>query len=288
MNTTSKIMKFLFWVIVIALLVTPVGLIIRISDREKSRYAAPDIPEFVDTSYGAIAVSERMDVKERITVNGVFQSFTYEYVELKQEDPSRIRWEISVGDEIQKGQRIGTYKGEAVLAECSGLVDEIQSYSMDDAYIKVQKASPVELVSDVSPGTLVMMQYAKELTTADGEPAELVYASEIRNADGRVRVRLQIESEKYYLNQHVEDMVFYTGNVFMQTLVLPKGCLYQKKTGEGEPWYVREVKEDGTLFGEREVELGYEDDGYVCVTGIEEGRYFDASYAQFSGGGDDR
>ena len=285
MKVRSKIFKCLFWLSIIALLVAPIGLICEISNREKQQYAVPTPPKFVETAFGAIVASERRDMEESVSASGVFQSFTYEYMELKQKDPSQIRWLVCEGDEIQTGQILGTYRGAEVLATCTGLITQMQTYSSTNAFIKVQQANPVVLVCDVSPSVLISLKLAKELKTADGEAAELVYAATIRNSDGSTRVHLQIDSEAYFLNQSVEEMYFYTGNSYTQALVLPKDCLYQKVAGEDELWYVRQVTEDGVFLAEVEVKIGYLNQEYVCVTGITEGQYFDAGYAQFSEGG---
>lgn len=285
MKVALKILKCLFWILVISLLIAPIGLIYETSNREKMEYMVPDPPVFVETAYGSVAVAERMDIKDSVSLSGVFQSFTYEYMELTQKEPSLIRWSVSVGDEIQAGQSLGTYKGESIIAEYSGLLSEIQAFNSSNAYLKIQQATPVVLVSDVSSNTLLSLKYAKELSTMDGEPVELVYTAVIRNSDGSTRVHLRIDSDAYFLNQPVEEISFYTGNEYLQTLVLPEGCLYQKISGEDEPWYVRQVTEDGVFIAEREVGRGYSNDEYVSVTGIEEGQFFDAGYGRFAKGG---
>lgn len=285
MKVASKVFKCLFWLIIVALLVAPIGLIYEISNREKQQYVVPTPPKFVETAFGTIVASERRDMEESISLSGVFQSFTYEYIELKQGEPSQIRWLVSEGDEIQTGQILGTYRGSNILATCSGLISQIQAYSSANAFVKVQQANPVVLVCDVSQATLLSLKLAKELTTYDGEAAQLAYVASIRNSDGSTRVHLQIESESYFLNQPVKELYLYTGNSYSQALVLSKDCVYQKVAGDHEPWYVRQVTADGIFVGEIEVEIGYSDQDYVCVTGIAEGQYFDAGYAQFAKGG---
>lgn len=282
MKFLSRLLKCLFWVLVLALLAAPIGLIYEISNREKQAYVVPEPPVFVETAYGTIAAAERMNMKESVLITGSFQSFTYEYMELTQRDPAQIRWNISAGDEIQTGQIIGMYKGDEIKAECSGLVREIQAYSSTNAYIKVQAPSPVVLVCDAAPGTLLSLKYAKAPSTQDGETVSLVYTADIRNSDGTTRIHLGIDSDDYFLNQTVEEMCIYTGNEYMNSLVLPKECLYQKTAGEKEPWYVRQVREDGVFLEEIEVGRGYEDQDFVCVTGIQEGQFFDAGYGQFA------
>ena len=281
MKVISKLAKVLFCLLILALLAAPLGLIYEISNREKHQYATPTAPDFVEMAYGTIAEAERRDLRESVSLTGVFRSDTYEYIELKQSEPSKIRWDISVGDEIQKGEQIGTYKGEAITASVSGLVAEISAY---DGYIKVQLATPVFLECDVSAKTLVLLKNGQALTTEDGEAVTLIYTAMIRNGDGTTRVRLKIDSEAYFLDQIVEELLIYTGNVYMQTLVLPEKCLYQRTAGEDEPWYVRQVTEGGKLIGEVEVTRGYSDGEWVSVTGIEEGQFFDAGYRQIAEG----
>lgn len=236
----------------------------------------------METAYGRVMEAERRDMRETVRVSGIFRSRTYEYIELEQDEPSKIRWDVSVGDELQEGQVIGTWEGEAVIAPISGLLAEMNTFG---GYLKVQMASPVLLECDVSPKVLATLKYAQALTTEDGEAVTLAYTALIRNSDGTTHVRLQIESEDYFLDQAVEDLLLYTGNVYMQTLVLPEDCVYQRSAGENEPWYVREVTEDGRLIGEVEVGRGYSDGEWVSVTGIGEGRFFDAGYKQIAGGG---
>ena len=106
MKVISKLEKVLFWLLILALLAAPLGLIYEISNREKQQYATPTAPDFVEMAYGTIAEAERRDLRESVSLTGVFRSETYEYIELKQNEPSKIRWDISVGDEIQTGEQI--------------------------------------------------------------------------------------------------------------------------------------------------------------------------------------
>jgi len=281
MKAITQLVKVLFFLLILALLAAPLGLIYEISNREKQQYATPTAPNFVEMAYGTIADAERRDLLESVTLTGVFRSDSYEYIELKQKEPSKIRWDISVGDEIQAGEQIGIYKGEAITTSVSGLVAEINPYN---GYIKIQLAAPVFLECDVSAKTLILLKSGQALTTENGEAITLLYTAMIRNSDGTTRVRLNIDSEEYFLDQVVEELLVYTGNVYMQALVLPEKCLYQRTAGEDEPWYVRQVTEGGKLIGEVEVTRGYSDGVWVSVTGIEEGQFFDAGYRQIAEG----
>lgn len=283
MKQRTKFWKGLFWMLILVLLIAPLGLIFEISGWEKQQYATPVPPKFVETAYGRIEEALRIDMEETVLVTGTFRAQAYEYIELKQSDPGKIRWDISIGEEIQKGQKIGTYKGADMVATIDGLVIDINAYG---GYIKVQMAEPVWLECDVSAKTLSYLRNAKTLLTEDKESVELIYAAKIRNPDGTIRVGLKIDSDVYYLDQKVENLPIYTGNIYMQTLVVPEECLYQRVAGEKEPWYVREVTESGEFVGEIEVAKGYSNGEWVSVTGISEGRFFDAGYKQIVEGDD--
>ena len=67
--------------------------------------------------------------------------------------------------------------------------------------------------------------------------------------------------------------------------MLPEDCLYQKIAGEDEPWYVQQVSADGFFIGEMQVEKGYGDGNYCCVSGVGENQYFDSGYKAIVGNG---
>ena len=280
----SAMGKGLLWLLILALLVLPLGLIYEISNREKAVYATPTAPAFVETAYGPVIDAQRMDIQESILLSGTFCPRTYEYIELKQQEPSKIRWNIGIGDEIQEGQVLGTYQGDDVTAPISGLVTEMNAYTPGDAYLKVQLSAPLLLECDVSQKNLIALKYATDLKTEDGEAVTVDYIANIRNADGTTHVRLSIDSDAYFLNQVVEDMKIHTGGVYQQALVLPESCVYQRVPGEDNPWYVRQVTEFGQFVREVEVGRGFSDGEMVCVTGVNVGEWFDSGYKAIAGG----
>ena len=105
-----------------------------------------------------------------------------------------------------------------------------------------------------------------------------------KNTDGTTTVHLSIDSEQYTCGQEVRELRFYTGRVYSKTLVLPEKCVYQKEVGEGQPWYARMVDENGVLIAELPVQIGYTNGEVVCVSGIEEGAWFDSGYKAVIGG----
>ena len=81
-----------------------------------------------------------------------------------------------------------------------------------------------------------------------------------------------------------QDLRLYTGRIYRSVLMLDADCVYQKESGEEQPWYVRQVTPEGTFLREIEVCVGYRDGSRVCVTRIEEGTWYDAGYKALMAG----
>ncbi len=284
MKIAKKVFKCLFWVLIVALLLAPVGLIYELSNQEIARYQMPDPPQFVQTSYGTVVRAERRDMAETLAVTGKFISETLAYQELDYKTPSRIRWTVKAGQEVQEGQVLGTYLGEDIISQYSGKLSAINTYG-EDPYLEIELLAPLVMECYVNQKTLRTLQQAKELTTEDGEAVSIQYVSVIPNGGGDLRILLSIDTDYYYYGETVTDLLLHTGYDYLHALVLPESALYQKTEGENEPWYAFQVKESGEAIGEVEVSRGYSDGTYVCVTGVEAGDCFDTGYGAIKGGG---
>lgn len=282
MRIVKSLLKYVFWVLIVALLLAPVGLIYQISNQEIARYQMPDPPQFVQTSYGAVVQAERRDVEELVSVSGTFISNTLVYQELDYKTPSRIRWTVKAGQEVQEGQVLGTYLGEDVLCQHSGKLMSINSYG-DEPYLEIQLLSPLVMECYVSRSVLGTLQRAKELTTSDGAAVTIDYVSTIPDGAGNLRILLNIDTDYYYYGETVTDLTLRTGHEYMQALVLPVSALYQKTAGEDEPWYVYRIKANGEADGEIEVTIGYSNGAFACVSGVKAGEYFDTGYGAIKG-----
>lgn len=285
MKVLKAILKCLFWVLILALLVAPLGLIYEISNREMEAYQAPEVPKLKEMAYGEVVQAQRTDILEYLTVSGKFTSDTFAYMELDYRYPNRIRWHYGVGDEVQEGQVLGTYNGKEILSQYTGIISEMNYYDTENSYIKINLLSPVVLECNVSSSTLSSLRRSEELTLSGGQAVTLLYAAQVRNPDGTTKVKLSIDNDRYYYGQELEKLDIYTGNKYMQALVLPADCLYQTEPGEDNPWYARKVTAEGQFMQEVEVGIGYSNGYHVCVTGVGEGDYFDAGYAEVVKGG---
>ena len=71
MKVIKIISKCIFWVLILALLLSPLALIYELSNREMEQYKMPDPPQFVQTSYGTVVQAERRDMAETESVSGI-------------------------------------------------------------------------------------------------------------------------------------------------------------------------------------------------------------------------
>lgn len=273
-----KILKVLFWMLIIVLLVLPLGLISQISSAEMEEYAPADSPVIRQSAIGTPVKATRQDVELRVNVTGSFTSTEVAFMELTQRKPYNIRWIVSYGDEIQIGQVLGYYNGDPVISSVEGILRDI-STSTDNAYLSVGCFSPLVLECMVEDKTLdSLLQCRENLTLSDGSKVELVYIAKAKNADGTTMVRFSLAREGDAYGSAVKDLPICLGAGYPQVVVLPVDCVYQKTSGEDAPWFVRHVTEEGILIEELQVKVSYSDGNLAVVNGIQEGQWFDSGY----------
>ena len=276
-------MRFIFALLILALLAAPLYLIHRISADEIRNYNTPEQLVFVETAFGQPLQAIREDVAEKIHVSGVFVPVESYDMELKGWSLDQIRWSVDPGAEVTEGQVLGLLRGNEIKSPVNGIVVSLNNYG-SNPYVRFRLVEPIQLECHVDQQTLEDLRASEALSTKAGEAVQLESVSITRDLEGLSTVRLSIDSERYVCGQGVSQLELNTGVVFQKTLVLPVSCVYQKTPGE-EPWYAREVTKDGTLVGEIEVKPGYTDGKKVCVTGAEEGHYYDSGYGSMAGGG---
>lgn len=272
-----KILKSLFWVLILALLVLPMILISQISSAEMAAYTPSDSPEIRQSSVGTPRQATRTNLQLSVTVSGTYTSTEVAFMELDGENADLIRWLVSVGEEVQIGQVLGYCNGQEVISTVEGKLRSI-STAADNAYLMVDCFTPVVLECAVSDGTLDQLtQFNGSLALLDGTAVTLVYTATGKNMDGSTTVRLSLDREGDCYGTD-DSLTIYLGSGYPNVLVLPLSCVYQKVEGDGEPWYVRQVTEDGILIGEKQVSISYDNGYQVIVSGIEEGQWFDSGY----------
>ena len=281
-----KIKKLLFWASIIVLLLMPLGLIYQISLSEMEEYKVSDSPVIRQSSIGSPVQARRADLDLYVTVSGTFTSTGVEFMELNYKKPYEIRWIVSYGDEIQVDQLLGYYNGKEVRSTVEGKIATIDTAS-SKPYIMVNTFVPLVLECSVDDATLkAVKQFRDSLFLEDGTTVAVAYIEKSRNSDGTTMVRFVLNREGDSYGTAVEDLVILLGTSYPQVLTLPLDCIYQKTEGEEEPWYVRQVTEDGFLISEQQVVVSYTDKATAVVSGIEEGQWFDSGYKVVVSGDD--
>ena len=75
MKYVKKALAVVFWLLILALLVAPIGLIVQISKEEMQEFATPDPPVLQEMSIGGIYMATRASVSESFQVSVIFNSF---------------------------------------------------------------------------------------------------------------------------------------------------------------------------------------------------------------------
>lgn len=281
MKILKPILSGLFWLLIIALLIAPLGLIAEISRQEMQEFATPDPPVLQEVAIGGIYQSISDSVIETFKVSGTFVSGADGYMELDYETVKDARWNVSVGSEIQEGMVIGTVKGEEILATMDGIIKQMH-ISSGDCFIKLELFTPVLLQTRVDKGTLSILRNSRKLTIGDGDAkVSLAFASRKQNSDGTFDVLIAIDSDEFTYGQVVSSLYIKTGRTFENVVSLTDRCVYQKG---GSQYYVRQVTKDGIFIKELEVEVIYHDGANYYLTGINPGEYFDSGYQIIAGG----
>ena len=280
MNIVKKILSVVFWLLIIALLVAPLGLIAEISRQEMQEFATPSAPVLQEVAIGGIYQSVADSTSESFKVSGTFVSNADGYMELDYEAVKDARWSISTGDEIQEGMVIGTVNGEEIVATMDGIVKQMH-ISQGDCFIKLELFTPVVLQSKVDKATLSILRNSRKLTVGqENAKVSLAFASRKQNSDGTFDVLIAIDSDEYTYGQ-VASLSIKTGREFSNVVRITDKCVYQKG---GSQYYVRQVTQEGIFIKEVEVEVLYYDGVNYFVTGINAGEYFDSGYQIIAGG----
>lgn len=281
MVVLKKIGSVCFWLLIVALLCLPVGLIFQISEAEMAQYEAAEIPTLQQTAYGSPVQVERMDIHESITLSGVFVSDTWADMELSISKTELLRWSVAEGDQIAEGDVLGVYNGKDITSTLTGIILDINVYSgsTKNQYIRVRLLESLVLECDVTQEQLETVQKYDDLSLSDGTALTLEYVSLTRNEDDTTTVRFSLDDGTgYQYGQVLTDFALYTGVTYPQTLVLSEQCVYQKTAGDDQPWYARRVTEDGAFIEEIQVQVSGNYDGMVRISGVEEGDWFDSGY----------
>ena len=268
------------------LLIPCVGLYF-ISLQEQKQYETTQKLELLDASYGEICQVERQDVNEYITVEGTGISASVKYMELNSyAKPYNIRFSIKEGDYVTQNQIIGYYNGKAVSSTCEGIVESINLG--EDSYIAFQNIEDVIMQIKTNKKKYIQILSDENIIfyNEQGDRFSVIRAYPIEDEEGYRTFDLKcIEGSSIDFGVKLNDLKLYTGNVYTQCLVVDKNCVYSYQS-EPDVYYIRVVDEYGNFKEEAEVSIGYEDENYICISGVEEGTLCDSGYKKLVEGND--
>jgi hypothetical protein len=270
-----KVFRVFATFLLLALLVAPVGVIFLISQGEMAQYKPSSVPRIGEQAYGEIIPVFVTDMQETVTLSGVVVSNETIFIELPKK-ASEIRFIVDAGDVVIEGDVIGYLGGEHFIAEKSGYIQNIDSWSADP-YIQMQSLNNLALSCMVSSTQAKQLtREGAKLMTADGMELRLIKQGKVEDMEGRVEYLFSFSGGGFNLGHTFKQLIVKTGLIYQDALVVNKNCVYQLE--DGGPHYVRTVDETGQHIAQLEVEIGYSNDENICITGIPIGTLCDSGY----------
>lgn len=268
-----KVKKIVIFTFFCCLILMPILLMIKMSKKEMSKYHTNDTYQFKEVAYGTPCMVTRQDIQQYYMVSGVVTSNTYCYIDIENKLDKKIRMDVSVGDEISKGEIIGYVGDDEIISLYDGIVEDIVVYS--DAYIKVLSFDEKVLTCMIDIDKALKLKEINNFYLEDGSKITINSISNI-SENNQVKVVFNIENIEYIYGQVIEELKIYTGKIFENVLVVDASCVYQKnQTG---PYYVRVLDDYGFFLEEKKVEIGFNNGNVVSVLNIDEGTLCDSGY----------
>ncbi|MDO4565594.1 MAG: hypothetical protein Q4C04_08270 [Clostridia bacterium] len=279
----TKWLKIPLGILIFALLFAPLGLIYVLTNMEMKQYQEVYVPPVTIKSYGEPLPVFRMDMREFVNVSGTYVSTEQFYMELpRMRNAYSARISVNTGDYIEEGEVIGyTQDGQTeILSTASGVVLEI--HMGDYSYFVMENDENIALSCLADKELLRILQRSDlALTDVNGNPVELLEIGRLLTPDGKTQVLLKPQGGTYGLME--EKLKLYTGRTFTNALVISTECLFHLPESPNK-WYLRVLDDGGNFVENKEVQVGFSDGEYTCITGIEEGVLVDSGYAAVMGG----
>ena len=280
MYIIKKLGIMVLFLLLICVLIAPVGILCMISEKEQKQYISKPVPVLEELAYGDIVPIRRMDMSETITLNGKIIGTKEFFMDLPCKDPYALRFMVEHGDVIHSGDLLAYEGKKEILSTHEGIIKEI--YLGTNSYLRLISLEDLALECEITDKQgSVFRRNTLSLSDEDGNLLQVLDLSEIYSTNGTRRLLLQYDTESIVYGQPIDNLTLYTGKIYSQALVVEKRCVYQKIGTEN--YYVRLVDEAGHFLQEAEVTLGYSNEDYVCISGVEEGVLCDAGYGSLWG-----
>ena len=267
-------MKKIAVIIIVGIVILlPIAAVVIVSNKEMNKYKVESNYDLREKAYGEIVSPTRSDIKEYYTLDGKVTSESVRFMKIPECDYDNIRWLIDIGDEVCTGQKIGFSKDVKIYASCDGIVEEINVMG-EDSYVRVQAFEG--LLFEIIVPVDIERKLNEVMYDSEGKEFTLVKKSRQYTESG-VAVTYKIgDAKNYRYGQEITGMQLYTGEVYSEVLVVPTSCVYKEYDGK---YYVRVCDDAGYFLNEQEVNVGYEMNGFISITGISENVKCDAGYS---------
>ncbi|MBE5934859.1 MAG: hypothetical protein E7262_03615 [Lachnospiraceae bacterium] len=269
----KKIKGIVIVIICLILYCIPLWTIYNISKHETKEYEISKEKEFKEKAYGELEEPVRTTIEEYYEVSGVITSNTFRNVKLPSSSTDMINLSVNIEDEIYVGQKIGYLGNKEVYSSCNGIVKEI---ILEDEEPKLKVLAFENLVLKVIT-TKDIAQVLNGVLKDEEDNEYSVIRKSNQLVDGKQEVYLSIKiNNNFKYGEEISNLKLYTGKKYEDVLAINKNCVYTKPGIEKK--YVRICSELGEVIEERQVEVAYESDDVMCVTGVEEGEKCDSGY----------
>lgn len=266
-----KIKNFLIFLICILVYCIPLGAVIVISNSEIKKYDEDVDFDMAITAYGGIQQVMKMDIKEYYSVDVKVTSI--EEFTITCSNEANIACEV--GEEIHKNQTLANDKGNIVKADFNGYISNID-YDENQTIIKYNDFSKLVYEAYVDEDKFADFN-ANKFFNAEGKKITILEKSNMIE-EGKFKVWMTIPDKGAVYGKAIENYELYTGTVYKNALVVAKDCVYSVD----DKHYIRTVDENGLFLRDVEVNVGFENDEFICINGdeIEEGVCCDSGYAK--------
>lgn len=249
----------------------PMSLIAYTSALERQQYKAEDELPFAAMAYGEVCEVVRRSFEEAYAVEGRFVSAEYGFEEIP---GSSVHLCVDAGDEVRPGDLLAYADGKAVYGDGRGLVDEI---FFEETGVCLRLLSFDRLVLEAQIDENIPLNENTEYATREGAMLTPVFLSEICT-DGMRLARFAVSGSSLPYGA-IASYQLLTGTVYQNVLCVDSSCVYQKEASG--PFFLRRTDKTGKLIGEVEIQNGFSDGFYTCITGAEEGWFADGGYSRF-------
>lgn len=273
MRAGKLVLKIFIIVGFMALLIFPILMMKELSESEKEEYRQNNVFEFKEAAYGEGRAVTRKDIEEYVVVDGKVTSDSYEYIDVSEYEDDKVKYKVTIGDEVYKEEIVATIDNLQIKSPCNGIIEDI----VQGEYIKICNIDEMKLVCTVDRKTADKLGSKESLYLENGEKLSVERVSNIM-VDNMIEIVMSVKSENLMYGQTFSGLKLFTGVVYEDALVVDKNCVYQKY--ENGPYYLRVLNDSMLYEGEIQVQVGFETDEYISVVNVEEGTICDSGYKE--------